>query len=63
MIDMKFAKDNAVSALGKTIKYHGQELNDLNKYLDIWVNKLPITKDHTEGKCRRMLSAACNSRA
>ena len=48
--DMKFAKDNAVSALGKTIKYHGQELNDLNKYLDIWVNKLPITKDHTEGK-------------
>ncbi len=48
--DMKFARDNAVSALGKTIKYHGQELNDLNKYLDIWVNKLPITKDHTEGK-------------
>ena len=48
--DMKFARDNAVSALGKTIKYHGQELNELNKYLDIWVNKLPITKDHTEGK-------------
>ena len=48
--DMKFAKDNAVSALGKVIKYHGNELSDLNKYLDIWVNSLPITQDHTEGK-------------
>ena len=48
--DMKFAKDNAVSALGKVIKYHWNELNDLNKYLDIWINSLPITQDHTEGK-------------
>ena len=47
----KFAKDNAVSALGKIIKYHGQEFPDqLNNLLDFWVNSMPITQDKEEGK-------------
>ena len=47
----KFARDNAVSALGKTIKYHGQEFpNELNNLLDFWVNSMPITQDKEEGK-------------
>ena len=49
--NLKFARDNAVSALGKLIKYHGQEYPDeLNNLLDFWVNSMPITQDKEEGK-------------
>ena len=49
--NLKFARDNAVSALGKLIKYHGQEFPDeLNNLLDFWVNSMPITQDKEEGK-------------
>ena len=49
--NIKFARDNAVSALGKIIKYHGHEFpSELNNLLDFWVNSLPITKDKEEGK-------------
>ena len=49
--NLKFARDNAVSALGKIIKYHGQEFpNELDNLLDFWVNSLPITQDKEEGK-------------
>lgn len=47
--DMKFAKDNAVSALGKVIQYHGKEI-DLNKWVAVWLEGLPIVKDKEEGK-------------
>ena len=47
--NMKFAKDNAISALGKIIQYHGKEI-DLNKWIEVWINGLPITEDHEEGK-------------
>ena len=44
--NLKFARDNAVSALGKIIKYHGQEFpTELDNLIDFWVNSLPITKD------------------
>ena len=47
--NMKIARDNAVSALGKIIKYHGQEYpTELDNLLDFWVNSLPITKDRDE---------------
>ena len=49
--NFKFARDNAVSALGKIIKYHGKEFpSELDNLLDFWVNSLPITKDTEEGK-------------
>ena len=49
--NLKFARDNAVSALGKIINYHGQEFPaDLDNLLDFWVNSLPITKDKEEGR-------------
>ena len=49
--NLKFARDNAVSALGKIIKYHGEEFpNELDNLLDFWVNSLPITQDKDEGK-------------
>ena len=53
----KFAKDNAVSALGKIIKYHGQEYPaELDSLIDFWVNSLPITQDKEEGKiCNKFL--------
>lgn len=49
--NLKFARDNAVSAIGKIIKYHGSELaGELDNLLDFWVNNLPITQDKEEGK-------------
>ena len=49
--NLKFARDNAVSALGKIIKYHGQEFpTELDNLIDFWVNSLPITKDKEEAK-------------
>jgi hypothetical protein len=49
--NFKFARDNAVSALGKIIKYHGQEFpTELDNLIDFWVNSLPITKDKEESK-------------
>jgi hypothetical protein len=49
--NIKFARDNAVSALCKIIQYHGQEFpNDLDNLIDFWVNSLPITKDKEEAK-------------
>ena len=49
--NFKFARDNAVSALGKIIKYHGQEFpTELDNLIDFWVNSLPITKDKEEAK-------------
>lgn len=47
--NMKFSKDNSVSALGKIIKYHGNELNDLNALIQLWVDSLPIVSDSEEG--------------
>ena len=47
----RFAKDNAVSALGKILKYQGKELGeDYEKIFDIWINNMPITQDEDEGK-------------
>ncbi len=53
----KFARDNAVSALGKIIKYHGQEFpSELDNLIDFWVNSLPVTQDKEEGKiCNKFL--------
>ena len=49
--NLKFARDNAISALGKVIKYHGQEFpNELNSLLDLWLNSMPIKKDKEEAK-------------
>ena len=49
--NLKFARDNAISALGKIIKYHGQEFsNELNSLLDLWVNSMPIKQDKEEAK-------------
>ena len=49
--NLKFARDNAVSALGKVIKYHGQEFpNELNSLIDIWINAMPIKQDKEEAK-------------
>ena len=49
--DLKFARDNAVSALGKILKYHQNELGpDYDNFLDIWINAMPITQDDKEGK-------------
>ena len=46
---MKFAKDNAVSALGKIIKYQGKGIPELDNLIDLWVNSMPITQDEGEG--------------
>ena len=47
----KYAKDNAVSALGKILKYHPNELGqDYDNFLNIWINAMPITEDEKEGK-------------
>ena len=49
--NLKFARDNAISALCKVIKYHGQEFpNELNTLLDLWVNSMPIKQDKEEAK-------------
>ena len=55
--NLKFARDNAVSALGKIIQYHGQEyLTELDNLIDFWVNSYPITQDKEEGKiCNKFL--------
>ena len=46
----EFAKDNGVSALGKILKYHGNELgSDYEQIFDIWINNLPIKQDDGEG--------------
>ena len=49
--EKRFAKDNAVSALGKILKYHESELGtDADNILDLWINNMPITQDEDEGK-------------
>ena len=49
--NLKFARDNAISALCKVIKYHGQEFPDeLNTLLDLWINSMPIKQDKEEAK-------------
>ena len=49
--EKRFAKDNAVSALGKILKYHESELGaDAENTLDMWINNMPITQDEDEGK-------------
>ena len=46
----QFAKDNAVSALGKIIQYQEQVLgNDYDNVFNIWLNNLPIKQDDEEG--------------
>ena len=47
--DMKFSKDNSISALGKIIKNHGKEI-DLGKWINVWLEGMPIEKDSEEGK-------------
>ena len=49
--DKQFAKDSAVSALGKILKYHEAELGpDYDNCLNIWINSMPINQDEEEGK-------------
>ena len=49
--NLKFARDNAVSALGKVIKFHGDEYpNELNSLLELWINSMPIKQDKDEAK-------------
>mmetsp|Transcript_58138 Transcript_58138/g.66994 ORF Transcript_58138/g.66994 Transcript_58138/m.66994 type:complete len:1102 (-) Transcript_58138:178-3483(-) len=43
-----FAKDNAVAALGKCIRYAGENL-DLQKLIPVWIGSLPLSYDKTEG--------------
>ena len=53
----QFAKDSAVGALGKILKYHENELGpDYDNCLDIWINSMPITQDEEEGRfCNEFL--------
>ena len=53
----QYAKDNAVSALGKILKYHENELGqDFDNFLNIWINSLPIKQDEDEGRiCNEFL--------
>ena len=47
----QYAKDNAVSALGKILKYQENVLgSDYDTFLNIWINAMPITQDEEEGK-------------
>ena len=47
----QYAKDNAVSALGKILKYQESVLGpDYDNFLNIWINAMPITQDEEEGK-------------
>ena len=49
--DKHYAKDSAVCALGKILKYHESELGaDFDNFLNIWINSMPITQDEEEGK-------------
>lgn len=45
----KTARDNAVSALGKVIKYQSSKV-DLPKLVNIWVKALPLNEDDIEGQ-------------
>ena len=53
----QFAKDSAVGALGKILKYHENELGlDYDNCLNIWINSMPITQDEEEGRfCNEFL--------
>ena len=49
--DKQYAKDTAVSALGKILKYHESEMGpDFDNFLNIWINSMPIKQDEEEGK-------------
>ena len=37
--------DNAVTAIGKLIKYRGKEYSNLKEIINKWLQKLPITED------------------
>ena len=47
--NMKFSKDNSVSALGKIIKYHRNEVQGLQELAQYWLDNMPITTDDEEG--------------
>jgi hypothetical protein len=53
----KYARDNGVSAVGKILKYHKNELgNEYQNIMDFWINSLPINEDNEEGKiCNQFL--------
>ena len=55
--DKQYAKDNAVSALGKALKYQEKEFGqDFDNFLNIWINSLPIKQDEDEGRiCNEFL--------
>jgi len=42
------AKDNAIAALGKIIKYHSDKI-EIKTALDLWLSNLPIKYDKNEG--------------
>lgn len=44
------ARDNAVGAIGKIIKYQSSSVGDIRSLIKAWVDHLPITHDDVEGQ-------------
>lgn len=44
-----FARDNAISALGKIVQSHSDKVN-VQQILNVWLNYLPMTYDKPEGR-------------
>lgn len=54
----KHAKDNAVSALGKVIRYQTATLTDAEGIISGWINLLPIKSDVEEAKIQNEILAS-----
>ena len=47
----QYARDSAICALGKILKYRESELGpDFDNFLNIWIDSMPIKQDEEEGK-------------